>query len=245
MCKRGKQTCARLRNCAALSTIEEKKWVKWGPSRVWWTQRPSAHSHTWSCSLTTNCSVPPPNSKSSFVASFKSKTHSKVSSETWTQRTTSSADSHTCYIISLQGHRTFTLSFVVSSTVFCSSLCFWTVFLIIPLRWSLTCHCYLRPLPRGSWGSRGKEYRDKSRLWKRRRRASPRLYLCNKPLFYSLLQPSFYPFSHVKPNHPPKNYQLIPALLSHDDNRLYSWETPKHLTSFSSPVRAGVLLWDA
>lgn len=128
---------------------------------------------------------------------------------------------------------TFTFCLLLSfpSTVFCPFLCFWTVFLVFPLGWSLTCHCYLTPLPRGSRASRGKEYRDKSRLWKRRRRASPRLYLCNKPLFYSLLQPSFYPFSHVMPNHPPKNDQLIPPsppLLSHDDNRLHRWEGEKH-----------------
>lgn len=48
----------------------------------------------------------------------------------------------------------FTLSFIVTSTAFCSFVFFWDgLFSPPPLGWSLTCHCYLGPLQRGSWGS--------------------------------------------------------------------------------------------
>lgn len=50
----------------------------------------------------------------------------------------------------------------------------------------------------------------------------------NKPLFYSPLQMSFYPFSQVKWTRSPKPYQPVHPLLSHHDNSLSSRaETPK------------------
>lgn len=218
-----KQTSARSRNCAALSTTEEKKWVRWGPSRVWCAATFSTFTHTCSCSMTTDCSV-------LFCCIFSITDSLQIQS----QQTSSPADSHACYTVRLspEAPHIHLLSFVVFS--FHRVLSF-PVFLDRLSRFPprvephlpLLCHTSSR----GSRASRGKEYRDKSRLWKRRRRASPRLYLCNKPLFYSLLQPSFYPFSHVMPNHPPKNDQLIPPsppLLSHDDNRLHRWEGEKH-----------------
>lgn len=162
-------------------------------------------------------------------------TPNTVSSETWTQQSTSSADSHTCSIISLRGHRTFTLPFVVSSTLFFPSLCFWTIFLIFPLRWSLSCHCYLRPLLHGSWGSWGEEYRDESRLWKQRGHCLSLFCATSLSFTRSYSHPSI-PSPKWSPITPLKNDQLIPPLIT----GLTAELTEKHPNLWDFLVRTSV-----
>lgn len=97
----------------------------------------STFTHTCSCSMTTNRSA-------SFIVSYREILFRDV-------HTTD----HFCPFTPATSALSwgFTLSFVVTSTSFCSFVFFWTVSSRSPLRWSLTCHCYLGPLPRGSWGS--------------------------------------------------------------------------------------------
>lgn len=128
-------------------TIEEKKWVKWVPSRVWRRiQWPSAHSHTPVAAAWQQTSWP---LLLCLTERFTLNTQSLQRCAP--NRTLLPID--TCYFSSLEGELQ---SHIVFHCYFhhVLFLCvFWMVFSRFPFRWSLTCHCYLGLLPCRSWGS--------------------------------------------------------------------------------------------
>lgn len=102
----------------------------------------STFTHTCSCSVTTN-------RLASFIVS-----HREIHSLFRDAHTTDHFCPFTPATSALsRGNCRFTLSFIVTSTMFCSFVFFWIAFSRFPFGWSLTCHCYLGLLPRGSWGS--------------------------------------------------------------------------------------------
>lgn len=238
-----KQTSARSRNCAALSTTEEKKWVRWGPSRVWCAATFSTFTHT--CSMTTDCSV-------LFCCIFSITDSLQIQS----QQTSSPADSHACYTVrlspeTLQTHSPFVFCCLFLPPCFVLSCVFGPSFSFSPSGGAspATVISHLFPVGRGQVGEKNTGTNQGCESGDEGHRLG---FICVTSLSFTR---SYNPPSIPSPTWcritPRKTISssLLPLPSSPTMITGFTAEkgrnTQTSVTSFSSPVRAGVLLWDA